>query len=45
MIKKINFLVQCLHGILYYATIILPLLAGVSIALSAAEKEQKRSYK
>lgn len=38
MIKKVNFLVQCMHGILYYATIILPLLAGVSMALSAIEK-------
>lgn len=43
MIKKLNFLVQCLHGILYYATVVLPLLAGCSMALSAAAEHKKRS--
>ena len=45
MIKRIDFIIQCLHGILYYGTIILPLLAGVHMALSAVVKEDKKGVK
>lgn len=48
MIKRLCFFFQCLHGILYYATIVLPLLAGVHMALKAVvddEKSRKGAYR